>query len=266
MAEEKKLLVDFFGSVSLPDNSHERAMNQLACHIFLMTSVLVNVAYLIFVAGLGTGSLKKNFLQQLALMGALMQIGSCGNSITRYNIGDEYNFKIANMGAAFGLASGIFNNIALSTIWFHKDPNRKRNWFIMSVIIILLSVWAMTMELKTYDKTHFFYFRIVNILNIPYTMICCFFTYRALKSGKITISKGTNSTEAVTNLFLVLTLFELLWFLANVSGMTIFIYIGGGLTFMTVNVATHFMGNFDDYYIYSGEQTPKKFLQTPLLR
>lgn len=249
MSDEKpELLIDFFGGLDLPDNSHERAMNQLACHIFLLTNVLVNVAYLIFVAGFGTGSLKKNFLQQLALLGALMQIGSCGNSITRYNIGDEYNFAIGNAGAAFGLASGVFNNIALSTIWFHGSTNRKMKWIIFSICWALVSCFAMYMELKTYEETHFFWFRVINMQNTPYTLLCCYFTYRGLKNKKISIDPNIISHSAVTSLFKVLTLFQLAWFLTNVSGQTIYIYIGGGMTFMTVNVATHFMGSFNDYY------------------
>lgn len=250
--------VDFFGPLDLPDNSDERAMNQLACHIFLLTNVLVNIAYLVFVAGFGTGTLKKNFLQQLALLGALMQVGSCGNSITRYNISDEYNWAISNAGAAFGLASGVFNNIALSSIWFHGSPNRKKNWMIFSTIWALISVFAMYMELKTWDETHFFWFRVINMQNTPYTLICVFFTYRALKNKKISIDPTIIAHADVTRLFLVLTYFQLAWFLTNVSGQTIYIYVGGGMTFMTVNVATHFMGNFNDYFDspINGEDTP----------
>lgn len=245
---DKELAIDFFGPVTLPDNSEERRFNQIACHIFLLTLALVNVIYYIIVPGLGTGSLKKNFLQQLAFLGALMQIGSCTNSITRYNIGDEYNFVVGNLGAVFGFLSGVFNNIALSTIWFHNSPNRKRNWAICSFVIAMLSVFALYMELKTYDETHFFWFRVINMQNTPYTGITVYFTYRALKSGKVTINPNIISHDAVTNLFFVLTCFQLFWFLTNVSGVTLYIYIGGGLTFGVINVATYFMGQFDEFY------------------
>jgi len=249
MSDEKpELLINFFGHTDLPDNSHERAMSQLASHIFLLTNVLVNVAYLIFVAGFGTGSLKKNFLQQLALLGALMQIGSCANSIHRYNIGDEYNFAIGNAGAAFGFASGVFQNIAISTIWFHGSTNRKMKWIIFSICWALVSCLAMYLELKNFEKSNFFWFRVINEQNGPYTMLCCYFTYRGLKNKKISIDPNIISHSAVTNLFMVLALFQLAWFLANATGQLIYIYIGGGMTFMTVTVATHFMGNFNDYY------------------
>jgi len=242
------LAVQFFGSVALPDNSEERRMNQIACHIFLLTLALVNVVYYIFVVGLGTGSLKKNGLQQLAFLGALMQIGSCSCSITRYNIGDEYNTVIGNWGAVFGLLSGIFNNCALSTIWFHGSPSRQYQWGLCCAVIAAASIIAMIMELLTYQSTHFFWFRIINMQNTPYTGITVYFTYRALKSKKINIDSSIIKHEDVTRLFLVLSFFELFWFLTNVSGVTLFIYIGGGLTFGVVNVATFYMGLFDDYY------------------
>lgn len=253
MAEE--LLINFLGTTALADDSNERALNQVACHIFLLTSVLNNLAYLIFVAGFGIGSLKRNPLQQLALLGALMQLGSCYNSISRYNIGDEYHFNMGNMGSLFGLLSGIFNNSALSTIWFHKRPNRKFKWMVCSIFIVLLSTCAMIIQLNTYEDTKFFYFRIINICNTPYTMICCLFTYRALKSGKITINENIIKHEDVTNLFLVMFVFELFWFLMTFFGIPWFMYMGGGLTFGVVNVATHFMGNFDDYYDWSPKST-----------
>jgi len=77
---------NFFGK-AVPDV----AMNQLVCHIFLLTLSMVNVIYLFFIEGLGKRARFKNFLQQLAFFGALMQMGSCANSITRYNMQDVYN-------------------------------------------------------------------------------------------------------------------------------------------------------------------------------
>jgi len=249
------LLIDFFGAIDLPSGP-ERNTNQIACHIFLFTLAAVNVIYLIFIAGFGTGSLRKNFLQQLALMGGLMQLGSCYNSMTRYNIGDEYNWKIANAGAAFGLASGIFNNIALSTIWFYGSNNRGQKWAIFSAIIVLFSVWAMYMELKTYDETHFHYFRLINMQNTPYTGIVCFFTARALKNKKITIDPTIISQEAVTRVFNIMWMFALTALILISTNMTLVIYVGGGLIFGCVNIATFYMGQFDDYYPFSEKSQP----------
>jgi hypothetical protein len=249
------VLVDFLGSVALPDDSLERAMNQLACHIFLLSLSGVNVFYYVFVA-YPNGTLKKNLLQQLALLGALMQIGSCSCSITRYNIRDEYNYAIGNAGAVFGLASGVFNNIALSTIWIHSDPNRAFKWKIISAIIALISIVALYMEFTTYDETHFFYFRVVNMQNTPYTLITCLFTARALNSGKLRINPSIISKENAVAVYSTLWKFLVVAFLANLTGVTLAIYVGGGLCFGCVNVATHYMGLMDDYYDYGGETTP----------
>jgi hypothetical protein len=249
------VLVDFLGSVALPDDSLERAMNQLACHIFLLSLSGVNVFYYVFVA-YPNGTLKKNFLQQLALLGALMQIGSCSCSITRYNIRDEYNYAIGNAGAVFGLASGVFNNIALSTIWIHSDPNRAFKWKIISAIIALISIVALYMEFTTYDETHFFYFRVVNMQNTPYTLITCLFTARALNSGKLRINPSIISKDNAVAVYSTLWKFLVVAFLANLTGVTLAIYVGGGLCFGCVNVATHYMGLMDDYYDYGGETTP----------
>jgi hypothetical protein len=250
------VVIDFLGSVALPDDSLERALNQIACHIFLLTLSSVNVFYYVFIAWLGNGSIKKNYLQQLALVGAAMQIGSCTASIIRYNIRDEYNYAIGNTGAVFGLLSGVFNNIALSTIWVHSDPNRKFKWQLISVIIALITAVALYMEFTTYDETHFLYFRLVNMQNTPYTMITCLFTARALKSGKLKIDPKIIAHEDVLSVFSVMWKFLLVAFLSNLSGITLFIYVGGGLTFGCVNVATYYMGQMDDYYDYGGETTP----------
>ena len=250
------VLIDFLGKVTLPDNSEERALNQVACHIFLLSLSGVNAFYYLFIA-LPNGTLKKNFLQQLAFLGALMQIGSCSNSITRYNIGDEYNFKIANWGAFFGLASGVFNNIALSTIWIHGDPNRAFKFKLIAVIIFLISAFALYMELTTYEETHFFWFRVVNMQNTPYTLITCLFTARALKSGKIKVDPKVIATENAIAVFDTIWKFLLVMYLLNMTGITLFIYVGGGLTFGCVNAATFYMGQFDDYYDSPlGESTP----------
>lgn len=253
-----ELLVDFLGKVTLPDNSHERAMNQLACHLFLISLSGVNFIYLFFIGYLGTGSVKKNFLQFLAMLGALMQIGSCYCSIWRYNIGDEYHFAIGNAGALFGLLSGVFNNCALSTIWIHGDPNRKKKWTVICSIIFFISAFAMYKELVTYEETHFFWFRIVNMQNVPYTGITCYYTYRALSNGKLKISPKIIEHEDVTRCFQVLWIFLLVAFFANLTGITLTIYIGGGLCFGCVNIATYYMGLMDDYYDspFEGETTP----------
>mmetsp|Transcript_21937 Transcript_21937/g.52207 ORF Transcript_21937/g.52207 Transcript_21937/m.52207 type:complete len:257 (-) Transcript_21937:170-940(-) len=245
------VLVDFLGSVALPDNSLERAMNQLACHIFLLSLSGVNVFYYVFVA-YPNGTLKKNFLQQLALLGALMQIGSCSCSITRYNIRDEYNYAIGNAGAVFGLASGVFNNIALSTIWVHSDANRAFKWKIIAAIIALISIVALYLEFTTYDETHFFWFRAVNMQNTPYTLITCLFTARALKSKKLRIDPSIIAHDDAVAVFSTLWKFLSVAFLANLTGVTLAIYVGGGLCFGCVNVATHYMGLMDNYYDYGG--------------
>jgi len=254
-----ELLVDFLGSVTLPANSHERAMNQLASHIFLLSLAGVNFIYLFFIGYLGSGGVKRNFLQVLVMFGALMQIGSCTCSIWRYNIGDEYNFALGNAGAVFGLLSGIFNNCALSTIWFHGDPNRKSKWTITCFVIFLISAVAMFMELVTYEETKFFWFRVVNMQNTPYTGITCYYTYRALVNGKLKISPSIIKHEDCISCFKVMWIFLLVSTVSNFAfGITLTLYVGSGLTFGCVNIATYYMGHFDDYYEnpFGGETQP----------
>lgn len=249
---EKELLVDFFGSMGLPDYTLERSLNQITCHVFLMTGAMVNLAYLVFIAGFGTGTLKKNPLQVFVLIGCLGQMLSCGYSITRFNVGDEYNFALANWGAFWGLFGFIFNNIAISTIWIHKSDNRLQKWKIIAAVIVAINIVVFGMQLKTWEETRFQYYRMLNGLNQPYAALCYYFTHRALKSGKITISESIIKTEDLANLFLVMCFFNLFWFVITpTTYITTLIYVGGGLQFMTLNVATHYMGQFDEYYEYS---------------
>mmetsp|Transcript_23154 Transcript_23154/g.49317 ORF Transcript_23154/g.49317 Transcript_23154/m.49317 type:complete len:258 (+) Transcript_23154:365-1138(+) len=242
------VLVDFFGSVALPDGSHERFMNQLVCHIFLLTLSLINVIYLFFVEFLGKGALQKSFLQQLAFFGALMQIGSCSNSITRYNIEDEYNYIISNAGAFFGLAAGCFCNIALAPIVFHDCTNRKLKWKIFSIALISASIYCLYMECTTFDETGFFYFRVMNMQSVPWTAFTIWYTSRALKKGTVTIDPSIISTEAAINMCFVIGVTMAILFLLNLSGVTIFIYISGGLAFGCVNVATYYMDKMEGLY------------------
>ena len=242
------VLVDFLGPNDLPDNSHERAMNQLVCHMVLITNAGVNFVYLFLIAGIANRSLQKNWLQKLALFGALMQLGSCTCSLTRYNIGDEFNFALSNLGAFCGLASGVFNNTALSVVWVHDASNRKLKFQLISLFILLASVVAMIMELKTFDETHFLYFRMVNMLNNPYTLVTCFVMWRALKNKKAKIDSDIIKHDDLTRLFLVLWIAEFVITVSSLVNVTLFIYAGGGLTFGAVNIATYYMGQMTDFY------------------
>jgi len=239
------VIVEFFGKVTLQDGTMERFMNQLVCHVFLLTLSMVNVIYLFFIGILGRGGLP--FLQKLALGGALMQMGSCANSITRYNIEDEYNYTIANAGAFFGLAAGCFNNIALSVILFHNSDNRKFKWRVFSIFLIVLSIVLLCMEMTTFEDTGFFYFRVLNMLSVPFTALCCWMTKRALEKGTLTLPEST-STEEATGVFKVLGLFFFISFFVNLTGYTILIYISGGLAFGAVNVATYYMELMEGLY------------------
>lgn len=242
------VIADFFGKVNLPDGTMERFMNQIVCHIFLLTLSMVNAIYLIFIEFLGKGNLQKNFLQQLALGGALMQMGSCGNSIHRYNIEDEYNFVIANAGAFFGLASGCFNNIAVGVILFHNCEKRKLKWGIFSTALILLSIFLLFMEMTTFADTGFFYFRVLNMQNVPIAGFCFWYTSRALSKGTVSIDESIISKESLIGVYNVMAYFLFIMFFVNMSGYTIFIYISGGLTFGCVNVATHYMDQMTGLY------------------
>jgi len=242
------LLADFFGKVDLPDGTNERHMNQLVCHIFLLTLSMVNVIYLFFIEGLAKRDLFKNFLQQLAFFGALMQMGSCGNSITRYNIQEEYNPTISNTGAFFGLAAGCFNNIALASILFHGCDNRKKKWAIFSTCLTGLSIFLLFKEITTFDKTHFTYFRMLNMLSTPFAAGCLLYTSHALKKGTVKIDSAIISLEAAIRLYKVMGIFLVFAFFAVPTGMTIVIYIGGGLVFGCVNVATYYMDKMVGLY------------------
>jgi len=242
------VIADFFGKVDLPDGTMERFMNQIVCHVFLITLALVNVVYLVFIEGLGKGALQKSFLQQLALFGALMQIGSCGNSITRYNIQDEYNPLISNLGAGFGLAAGCFNNIAVASILFHGCDNRKMKWGIFSTFLIGLSLFLIYMEVTTFDDTHFFYFRVLNMQSTPFAAFCLLYTSRALNKGTVKIDSAIISKEAAVGVFKVMGYFLVFGFFCNMTGYTIFIYIFGGLTFGCINVSTYYMDKMVGLY------------------
>lgn len=251
------LLVDFFAKVDIAKEP-DRALNQLACHIFLFTLSGINFIYLFFIGYLGTGQTKRNFLQFMAMLGALMQMGSCLNSLWRYNIGEEYNYFIANAGAVFGLISGFINTSAVSPIWFHTDANRKRKWAICCFVIFLANAFCMFMEFRTFDKTHFDWFRGINAMNTPYTGITCFIAERGLKNGKIKIDPNIIRREDCIKTFRVMWISLLFLFFAYMPNITLFDYVAGGLTFGCVNVATFFMGQFDDYYDnpFGGETQP----------
>jgi len=242
------LLADFFGKVDLPDGTSERHMNQLVCHIFLLTLSMVNVIYLFFIEGLGKKALYKNFLQQLAFFAALMQMGSCGNSITRYNIEEEYNATIGNMGAFFGLAAGCFSNIALASILFHGCENRKKKWAIFSTCLIGLSIFLLVKEVTTFNKTHFTYFRYLNMLSTPFAAGCLLYTSHALQKGTVKIDSAIISKDDAVRVFKVMGIFLVFAFLTIVTGMTLVIYIGGGLVFGCVNVGTYYMDHMVGLY------------------
>jgi len=242
------LLANFFGGVDLPDGTRERHMNQLVCHIFLLTLSMVNVIYLFFIEGLGKKALYKNFLQQLAFFGALMQMGSCGNSITRYNIEEEYNPFISNMGAFFGLAAGCFNNIAIGSILFHGCDNRKKKWAIWSAFLIGYSIVLLYLEITTFNSTHFWYFRQLNMCSSPIAAVCFLYTSHSLQKGTVKIDSAIISNEAAIRIFKIMGIFCVCAVLTMVTGMTIVIYIGGGLVFGTVNVATYYMDHMVGLY------------------
>jgi len=242
------LLANFFGHVDLPDGTRERHMNQLVCHIFLLTLSMVNVIYLFFIEGLAKRDLYKNFLQQLAFFGALMQMGSCGNSITRYNIEEEYNPFISNMGAFFGLAAGCFNNIAIGSILFHGCDNRKKKWAIYSAFLIGLSIFLLFKEITTFNTTHFDYFRKLNMLSTPIAVVCFLYTSHALEKGTVKIDSAIISKEAAVRIFKIMGIFCVFAVLAMPTKMTIVIYVGGGLVFGTVNVATYYMDHMVGLY------------------
>lgn len=243
------VLVDFFGKFSLPVGSHERFMNQLVVHIFLLTLSLVNVVYLFFIEGVGKRALQKSFLQQLAFFGALMQIGSCGCSITRYNIEDEMNYAIGNAGAAFGLAGGFLRNIAIASILFHGCENRKRKWGIFSICHFCLSTTMLIIELRNFDKYGFTPFRIMDMQYAPFCSICCFYTSRALSNGTVKIDSSVISKEAAIGTFKVMSYFLItFWLIGMVTSIAIFTYINGGLTIGCVTVATYYMDKMTGLY------------------
>jgi len=242
------LLADFFGKVDLPDGSNERHMNQLVCHIFLLTLSMVNVIYLFFIEGLGKRALYKNFLQQLAFFGALMQMGSCGNSITRYNIQEEFNPLIANMGAFFGLAAGCFNNIAIGSILFHGCDNRKKKWALWSAFLICFSIFLLFKEITTFKSTGFWYFRVLNMCSTPIAIVCFLYTSHSLQKGTVKIDSAIISNEAAIRIFKIMGIFCVFAQLSLGTGMTIVIYIGGGLVFGMVNVATYYMDHMVGLY------------------
>jgi len=243
------LLANFFAKGgSLPDGSNERNMNFLVCHIFLMALSMVNVIYLFFIEGLGKRALFKNFLQQLAFFGALMQMASCANSISRYNIQEEYNPLFSNGSSFFGLAAGGFNNIAYGSILFHGCANRKRNWAIFSILLVGASVLVFINQVATFKEDHFDVFIKFNIPNTPFAALCILYTSYSLNKGTVKIDSATISKEAAVRTFLVMGIFLVLDFVATTTKVTIVMLVGGGLNFGCVNVATYYMDHMVGLY------------------
>jgi hypothetical protein len=257
-------LVEFFGSLKMEVGT-PRNLNQLVAHCFLLSGAATNVVYLVLIAGLGTRSLQKNFLQQLALVGALMQIGSCGCSLWRYNIEEEYNNTIGHAGSAFGLLGGMANNLALSTIWIHGASNRKSKMRMISAFIVLLFTVPMVMEIIKWDELSagievdpeatnpYIYFRVIEGIKMPYTITVCLFTARALKNGKATIDPKIIATEDLVRVLYVMAGFLAFCYCFLTLGLigsqyTTLIYYASGLQFGVYNIMTYYMGQMNDFY------------------
>jgi len=243
-------LIDFLDTGSTPVGSDVRNVSNVAAHIFLLTLSSANVVYLLFIEGLAKRALQKNFLQQLAFFGALMQIGSCVNSIHRYNINDEFNLLYAHSGSAFGFIANCFNFIALGSILFHGYDNRKMKWRIYSVSVIGLAICCMYYELTTFEESRFISFEI--FINVPLNMFFLWYTSWALQKGTVKIDSTVISKEAAIRTFKVLAFILFLRFVFFIvflkTEYTSLGYIMYGLNFCCVNIGTYYMDKMVDLY------------------
>jgi len=235
-------LINFLGTMSLPVGSDERDLNQIAGHMFLLTLSSINVVYLFFIEGLGKRALQKNFLQQLAFFGALMQIPSCCSTIYRYNIQDESYH--AHLGSLFGYIANCFNYIAVGVILFHGCDNRKMKWRIFSVSVIGLAILGMYLELTTSVKLYFPIF-----ISFPLKNFCFWYTSYALQKGTVTIDSAIISKKAAIRTFKVMAYVPFIGLvLGIVTGITVLQYIVAGLVFCCVNIGTYYMDKMVGLY------------------
>jgi len=239
-------LINFFGR-SFTDETVEHSLNQIAGHKFLLTLSSINVIYLFFIEGLGKRALQKNFLQQLAFFGSLMQIGTCTATIIRFNVQDEHNPIYGIPSTVFAFIANCFNFIALGVTLFHGCDNRKMKWRIFSVFIIGLSILGAYLQITT-SVNYLFYIFLTT--SSPFCIICHWYTAHALQKGTVTIDSAIISKEALIRTFKVMAYFLSFVYVFGsiVSGITILPLIIQGLTFCCVNIGTYYMDKMVGLY------------------